>query len=69
MDQKTKLNKETVRLQLEILNCKEERFTDKKTFYESLIALYLKKQELIKKFIEKQKKLYIAERNFLVVYP
>ena len=66
MEQKTKIEKEVIRLQLESLNCKLGRLTHKKTFYESILNLYLEKQNLIQSLIEKQKQLYIVEHRFLI---
>ena len=66
MEQKTKIEKEVIRLQLESFNCKLERLTHKKTFYESILNLYLEKSDLIQNLIEKQKQLHIVEHRFLI---
>ena len=66
MEQKTKLEKEVIRLQLESLNCKLERLTDKQSFYESVLHFYSEEQKLLKALQEKQKKLYAVEHQLLL---
>ena len=66
MESNQNLNKEIIRLKLEILNCKGERLTYKKSFYESHISLDLQKLDLINNLIEQQRKLYIIEHKFLL---
>ena len=59
------MDKERIRLEFEILNCRLERLNYKKQFYEAELKLVLEKLSLNQNFEERQKKYYAAENAFL----
>ena len=66
MDTKSNIEKALINLKLEILSCKQERWSEKKSFYETVLRFYLEEQELLKLLQEKQKKLHIIENQILL---
>ena len=66
MDTKSNTEKALIKLKLEILSCKQERWSEKKSFYETVLRFYLEEQQLLKLLQEKHKKLHIIENQILL---